>query len=253
MIYMTVHRAKGLYNTASIGSQDPLLTASFGQASWSTVPHVSGGDVFTTQQGLRMQLNGEEKASDLYLAMMAKKKVSNSLVGCSAAIPVMQCVAERQVNKWCPLQNVSGKNLIDAGKVCISTRYVPPLVINTHECKDLCDDSKSPYVKFTVGKEIAHRTPIVKNGGMWPKFPQESPFYFNFGLLEFAPKDYGIGFDYAKLELEAAALVKAEAEAATAAKAEAEAAAKKEEEEAAALKAEKEAATAAALKAEKEA
>jgi Ca2+-dependent lipid-binding protein len=174
-IHVTLHEAKGLRDTESLGKQDPFAKLKLSKRELRTKVHDGGGKIAKWEDTLEFSLKSREDEANFALTVTNHNVLSDTEIG-SASFPVNDWVKSHPNKKWYPIA-FQGK---PAGEVLISVVWKPALVLQIVEGKNLFDaqsiGKQDPYVLIKIGKDKEKnksKTTVCDNGGKNPKFNKQ--------------------------------------------------------------------------------
>jgi len=121
-------------------------------------------------------LKGKDNEVNMKVSVMNENILTKETIG-KVQIQISDMVTGFK-EKW--FQLTHDNKLV--GEVSVSARFIPGIILEIHECKDLYDTQvlgrQDPYAKMTVGRKQEVSTLVCTDQGKNPKFKhQEFIFY----------------------------------------------------------------------------
>jgi len=181
MLEVTVHEAKELRDTQLLGKQDPYCAVRLGDKSYKTKVHEDGGKGANWGDVLRVAFKGKEDEISLIFTVRNSNVVSDTDIG-SVTLPAIELLKTQPYKKW---YQITHDNKL-AGQICVSFKWLPALIFEIHEGKNLHDVNllakQDPFVTIKVlnaKKDKSQKTGVVKDGHKTPKWTKDNQLIFH--------------------------------------------------------------------------
>jgi Ca2+-dependent lipid-binding protein len=174
-IHITMHEAKNLRDTESLGKQDPFAKLKLSKKEYRSKVHDGGGKIAKWEETFEFSLKSRDDEEKLQLFVVNKNVVSDTVIGHTELV-MNDLVKSPPSKKWFPIVHEAKP----AGEVLISVVWKPALILQIVEGKGLYDaqtfGKQDPYVLIKIGKDKDKnkaKTAAVDNGGKNPKWQNE--------------------------------------------------------------------------------
>jgi len=174
-LHVTLHEAKGLRDTETLGKQDPFAKLKLSKKEYRTKVHDGGGKVAKWDETFEFSLKARDDEEKISLHVVNHNVISDAAIA-DTTLVVYDLIKSPPNKKWFPVMH-GGKA---AGEVCISVVFKPALVLQIVDCKNLHDvqtlGKQDPYVIISIGKDKdknKSKTAVCDNGGKNPKWAKE--------------------------------------------------------------------------------